>query len=449
MPKIYNQPLSYQVSKKIVVWMFKRFYSKYIVVGKENLPTEGPLIFAPNHRNALMDALAILSITPSHYSTSFLARSDIFKKGIIKKFLTFANMLPAFRIRDGFDQLGRNAEVFEKCIELLEHNNALCIMPEGNQELEQKIRPLVKGIFRIACATQEKMGANKNVKIIPIGINLGDLIKARKHIIISIGKPIEVSDYMELYATNQPIAINKLRDKLSSDLKEMVIDIASEKNYEVFENLIKITEAEYLTYNKLPNTIINKFIAQKNTANQLIGIENTNNEKTLTIVELTKRYGSILQKLKLRTSTLDHAAPKTYMLLLDALLLFFTFPVFIHGLIFNLLPFFTPVLIRKYIFKAQYSGFFSSIHFVVGLLSFPFFYILQAALIAVLLSTPFWIPLILLPGQYILGKWALRWNSEFQKLRANFKYSLLNMQQPNELKSAIEIRKQLFELIFH
>jgi 1-acyl-sn-glycerol-3-phosphate acyltransferase len=449
MPKIHGQPLSYQLSKKMVVWMFKKFYSNYIVVGKENLPTEGPLIFAPNHRNALMDALAILSVTSSHYSTSFLSRSDIFKKGIINRFLTFANMMPAFRIRDGFDQLGRNAEVFEKCIELLKHNNALCIMPEGNQELEQKIRPLVKGIFRIAYSTQEKLGTSKNVKIIPVGIDLGDLIKARKHIIISIGKPIEVSDYMELYATNQPIAINKLRDKLSSDLKEMVVDIASEKNYEVFENLIKITEAEYLTYNKLPNTIINKFIARKNIATQLIGIENTNNEKTLRIVDLTKRYSSMLQKLKLRTSTLDHAAPASYMLLLDALLLLFTFPVFIHGLIFNLFPFFTPVLIRKYVFKAQYSGFFSSIHFGAGLLSFPFFYSLQAILIGVILSTSFWIPLILLPGQYILGKWALTWNGEFQKLKANYRYSKLNKQQSDDVKSAIEIKKQLFELIFH
>jgi 1-acyl-sn-glycerol-3-phosphate acyltransferase len=80
MSKIYELPLSFKLVKKYIRFTFKRFYSEFIVLGKENIPTEGQVIFAPNHLNALMDALAIHSVSPDNYATVFLARSDIFRK---------------------------------------------------------------------------------------------------------------------------------------------------------------------------------------------------------------------------------------------------------------------------------------------------------------------------------------------------------------------------------
>ena len=38
-------------------------YSEISIVGKENIPTDGAVIFAPNHTNALMDALSVLIIS--------------------------------------------------------------------------------------------------------------------------------------------------------------------------------------------------------------------------------------------------------------------------------------------------------------------------------------------------------------------------------------------------
>ncbi len=41
-------------------WHNNVFYRKVIVLGRENINPDHPLIFAPNHQNALMDALAVL-----------------------------------------------------------------------------------------------------------------------------------------------------------------------------------------------------------------------------------------------------------------------------------------------------------------------------------------------------------------------------------------------------
>ena len=50
-------------------------------MGVENINPDDHLIFAPNHQNALMDALAVLFTHKGQ--PVFLARADIFKKKAI------------------------------------------------------------------------------------------------------------------------------------------------------------------------------------------------------------------------------------------------------------------------------------------------------------------------------------------------------------------------------
>ena len=58
--KIYEKDLGYSILKPIVDWSTTHSYRKIEVVGKENIPSEGAVIIAPNHCNTLMDALVIL-----------------------------------------------------------------------------------------------------------------------------------------------------------------------------------------------------------------------------------------------------------------------------------------------------------------------------------------------------------------------------------------------------
>ena len=155
MSEIYESTPSFNLVKKYVRFTFKRFYSEFIVIGKENIPTDVPVIFAPNHNSALMDALAIHVAAPHDLPIVFLARADIFNNKIAAKILRFCKMIPAFRMRDGVENLEKNNETFIRCVEVLDHNKALGIMPEGNQGEQRKLRPLLKGIFRIAFVGQQ------------------------------------------------------------------------------------------------------------------------------------------------------------------------------------------------------------------------------------------------------------------------------------------------------
>src|ERR1035437_8832274 len=111
-------------------WHNKVFYRKVIILGRENINPEHHLIFAPNHQNALMDALAVLFTQEGQLI--FLARADIFKKRIIAAILYFLKILPVYRIRDGFRSLKGNDEIFTKTLDVLKSKKGLVILPEGD-----------------------------------------------------------------------------------------------------------------------------------------------------------------------------------------------------------------------------------------------------------------------------------------------------------------------------
>jgi 1-acyl-sn-glycerol-3-phosphate acyltransferase len=80
-------------------------YRSIIYVGKEKIPTDGAIIYAPNHTNALMDALVVLAMDTK--PKVFVARADIFRNPTLAKIFNFLKIMPIMRQRDGFNELKR------------------------------------------------------------------------------------------------------------------------------------------------------------------------------------------------------------------------------------------------------------------------------------------------------------------------------------------------------
>lgn len=447
MSNITDYTISFSLVRNYIVFTFKRYYGEYIVAGRENIPADCPVIFAPNHINAFMDAIAVHSIAPSKLPVIFLARADIFNTKAAIKLLKFAKILPAFRMQDGMENLGKNKEVFEQCVKILNRNNALGIMPEGNQGEQRKLRPLVKGIFRIAFSAQQEYGSLPKVKIVPVGIDYGDLAKFGKHIIIHIGKPIEVSEYMKLYSENPVTATNEIREKLRTDLNNLSLNIASVNHYECFESLCVIANTAYVEKLHFPDTTIYRFMARQEIVRKLLTFEKNEPDKIEKLESLNKEYSGLLKKLNLRNRILEQKTATIKDIIIQGIKLFLTFPFFICGFVCNFIPFFIPVYIRKYVIKAQYEGFFSSLQFVIGILTFPLFYLLQSFLFCGLVSNSGWIVLLFFILQYPLGKFAILWNGEVKKFMAKIRYSKLTKKKSFELFQAQRLREQIIRMI--
>ena len=192
--KIYENDLWYTILKPVVDGIFKHSYRKVSVKGEENIPTDGPVILAPNHCNTLMDALVILRA--HRKPTVFGARADMFNNKIVAKIMYFMRILPMVRQRDGLRNVLKNVETQDIIVETLENDVRFCIFPEGRHRAAKSLLPLGKGIFRAALAANEKFGEKKPVYIVPVGLEYGDFFRFRSTSLATYGKAINVTEFV-------------------------------------------------------------------------------------------------------------------------------------------------------------------------------------------------------------------------------------------------------------
>ncbi|MFZ5940769.1 MAG: 1-acyl-sn-glycerol-3-phosphate acyltransferase [Bacteroidota bacterium] len=409
--RIDRRSVFYTLLYSYVDFVFKQYYGKVEVSGEENIPRNAPVIYAPNHQNALMDALCILFTSPG--DVVFLARADIFRKPWMAKMLNTLKMLPVFRIRDGAQELGKNQEIFDITVGVLHRNHNLCLMPEGNHGDHRRLRTLVKGVFRIAFQAQEQSGNKPDIKIVPVGLDFSDYIKQNQKLLINYGKPIEVSEYWDLYAENNPKGINVLRERLEEEMKKLMIHISNEEYYDVYLDLRTVCndsmrEKMGISGKKLSD----RFVADKEMIARLDGVLARDEEKIREIAALVRPYSKGLKEQKIRDWVVrdrGYSLPRT---LWRWLTLILTLPVFLYGLINNALVYFIPVLLTRKIKDLQFH---SSVKAGASiLLVFPLFYILQT-LLAGLLTHSWWIGLAYLALLYPTGKLALEWYLRLKK----------------------------------
>ncbi|MDZ7807651.1 MAG: 1-acyl-sn-glycerol-3-phosphate acyltransferase [Gracilimonas sp.] len=120
----------------------------------------------------------------------FLTRAQAFKPDIVGKFLWSINMMPVYRVRDGFSSIQKNNEIFDKCISYLKNKDTILIFAEANHNLKRRIRPLSKGFTRIAFDAEEKYNWHLDLQIVPVGVNYTRHRKAGNTVQVNYGKAI-------------------------------------------------------------------------------------------------------------------------------------------------------------------------------------------------------------------------------------------------------------------
>ena len=198
MGKIQDKDGLYAFLRPYVDWLFRRSYRSFRYEGLEKIPTDGAVIFAPNHTNALCDAMAILGI--DHGQKVFVARADIFKDPKKAKILNWLKIMPINRVRDGWEEVRHNDETMNKAVEVLRDGVPFCIFAEGTHHPDRTILPLSKGIFRIALQANESFGQDKPIYIVPVGIEYGDFFHLWTSVKVTIGEAINVTAFVSEFS---------------------------------------------------------------------------------------------------------------------------------------------------------------------------------------------------------------------------------------------------------
>lgn len=292
--------LIYWIFRPLVCWGAICHYNSFTVRGKENLPKEGGYMLAPCHQQALMEPLAVLSVVRKN--PVFLARADIFAQPTIRKILTFLKIMPVYRIRDGKESLSKNAEIFEKSRSVVLGGYPFCMMAEGRHNDKHQLLPLVKGMFRIAGETQRSLGSTP-LYILPTGIDFDEYEEPYANLCINIGEPIPVQQFMETFETNEPVALNQMRDVISAGMSRQMHDIKSKAHYEEHLTLSNILNKEERKKEHLRNSAFNRFLTRQKIARKLDEMESNEDANHPVLMEKTAQYRSLCKKSKVSEKT--------------------------------------------------------------------------------------------------------------------------------------------------
>lgn len=238
---IYRYDFRYTLAKIPVNTVLRLYFRRLVFTGKkENVSKKRPVILAPNHRNALLDALMLVYSSYHVKQVVFLARADIFKQKFMAWLLRGLRIMPVFRIRDGVDNLDKNNEIFDNAARVLKKNNPLALFPEGRHNSKQSLLPIQKAVPRIVLPTEASLDFELRSQIVPVAIYYRDVTAFLSDAYVTFGEPIEVSEYRELYLENQGLAINRLRQELEKRLQSMVVNIWNDKYYDEYRLAIDL-----------------------------------------------------------------------------------------------------------------------------------------------------------------------------------------------------------------
>jgi 1-acyl-sn-glycerol-3-phosphate acyltransferase len=411
------------------------FYRRVCVTGKENIPENTPLFFAPNHQNALMDALIILCNIKQQ--PVFIARADIFKNPLIARILILFKILPAYRIRDGKENLGKNEEIFDISVKILENKNILTLFPETTHNDIRQLRILKKGVQRIVFQAEEKNNFNLGVRVIPIGIYFSNYWNFRSDVQVNFGKPIDISEYNEIYRSNPQKAMLALRDKLSDEIIPLIIHISNNQYYQLFDYMREFYNAKMLKKLSLSSKQENKFKADQKIVEILDKAFANDPDSIKKLWVESKTYQKLLQKLNLRNWVINKNQNLSGLCFKSLGLLLVT-PLFFYGLINHFLPYYLPQALRK---KIKDRQFLSSVNFVTGLVLYPVFYLIQFILLWVFTDT-WWIKFAYLITLPVTGIAAFNLHRFFVKLKSQWKFFFIRSGKHGkvlrEIKSGME-----------
>ena len=211
--------------ERLVIWLIRliadTFFRRIEVVGVENVPADGPVIFAGNHPNALMDGW-LLAAKSVRWPLYFLANAKLWKFRTLAPILNATGAVPVYR-REDHDGDVDNTSAFARLYEVIESGECVCIFPEGVSHVESQLVKLKTGTARIALtvASRGKIVA----PIVPCGLNYIHRHRFRSQVLIQFGDPITIdNDWLRKFHADEQTAVVELTDRLTDALRDVTVN---------------------------------------------------------------------------------------------------------------------------------------------------------------------------------------------------------------------------------
>ena len=165
--------------------IFSKTFFKFEVIGADNIPSEGNLIIAANHKSNL-DPIFVASAVDKKRKMTAIAKEELFKNKILAKILNKVEIIPINRQNPGLGTIKR-------ILKYIKNDYALVMFPEGTRSKTDDFNNAKAGLSLFA--TKAK------AEIVPCTIYSSyKLFKPAK---IYFGKPISLEEYYKQKLTSE------------------------------------------------------------------------------------------------------------------------------------------------------------------------------------------------------------------------------------------------------
>jgi 1-acyl-sn-glycerol-3-phosphate acyltransferase len=383
MKDIEKWSLRYVGFKFLVFPYFRLNLRRFSIIGIENIPKNKPVILAPNHQNALSDALAIVFSLPGQ--PVFLSRADIFKNKIAAYFLTQFKIMPVYRIRDGKESLVNNQDTFDSSIRVLINNKMLCLFPEGSHIGMKSMLPHKKAIARIAFLAGEKTNFDIDISVVPVGIYYSHYYNFRSDLVVQYGKPIPMKEYFDIYLSQGELkATLALKDKVYNEVSSLCVNVPEKEDYDIYEQCFEIFSRKVCKNMKLKTSPQNMVKAEQTIIQKTKVYLDKHVHERDGLLSAATNYKNLKKVLNILEKSLIKGDLKALDIVKSFLIVLLSLPfaivgIIVHGWLFR----FTFYSIRK---KIKDPQFYSSFSLGLNVFLFTAWFVILAIIVTLLLK---------------------------------------------------------------
>jgi len=274
--------------------------------------------------------------------------------------------------------------------------------------------------------------------VVPVGIHYRDYYSFRSNIHITFGKPVDARNYLNSYRQNPQKSFHDFKDKLSVELRKIMVSIDSKEYYDVIKETKDYVADQFITAHSQTCDFADRFHAEKIISESMDIYFANHTEIAEELKVWLAEYKTSLNLLKIDNEAFcSKYSDRT--LFVDIARYLFFMPIATIGLIFNAIP----ALIILYLANnAKDNQYISSIKFGAGAFIFPLYY-----LIMLLLPYPFIFKILLLVLMPLLGLLAYDYFKGVKRFVSFLRVKIgLNNNNP-KISRLVFVRNQMIRIV--
>ena len=431
--------------KYLAILMVKIFYRRIDVENRDRVPQTGPVILAANHPNTMMDPVLVALL--SGRNPYFLGKSTLFNSRFNTWFFNATHVLPVYRKQDAEIEMGKNAEIFEKCYRALEDDNALVIMPEGMSQMDGTLHEIKTGTARISLGAEARNAFELGIKIVPAGINYSSPTDFFGDVQCRFGRPIDLQDYRELFEKDEYEAVYLITDLIREALAKLTTAVKEPEAADVLKRLKQIYQLELAVDLGLQDDLHkHDFSVTRGMADAIDWYYKQDPQRFRALDQQMKTYLAKIKGLELRDDLLSAARGQRTLVkrVLGFIDIVLGAPLYIWGMVNNYLPYRIPRWVVQ-ILKPSLE-YLSTFKMLSGFVAFLIFYGLQGWLIWWLTGSGGW-TVIYLISLLPAGRFALYYHDTIRRYRQHLRIFTLFIRRKTLMYEIIQERLQLIEAL--